>query len=133
MKLFRHSSPPWSLKWQQPREADGVGAAGGVEEVVEEAAVVVVSPTSPIKTKVRVRIKPERGQAPSTLIFRQESGPDVICISAGGKELSSVQSRRPAPGRIFTPKSLQNNERLTNSAKVTTISKIFKIYCMTKT
>ena len=101
--------------------------------MVEEAAVVVVSPTSPIKTKVRVRIKPELGQVPNTLIFPQESGPDVICISAGGKELSSVQSRRPAPGRIFAPKNLQNNEKLTNSAKVTTISKIFKIYCMTKT
>ena len=102
------------MKWQQPREADGVGVAGGV---AEEAVEVVVSQT-------RHRPKPDSpGREPSTLTFLQVTGQGVTCISGGEKELFSAQSRLLARGRMCTPRSLQSNEKLTNSAKLMTIWK----------
>ena len=99
---------------------------GAVEDGGGDAAEVAVEAAS------RNQNKRAPGVVPNIRIFPKASGKGVICIIAGGKVLFSVQNPQHVLGRIFTSRNLQNNERLTSSAKViqVTISRKFKIYCM---
>ena len=57
-------------------------------------------------------------RVPDTRIFHQETAlVSVECIINLVAEHFSVQTRLHVPGRTSTPRSLRNNEKLTNSAK----------------
>ena len=84
-----------------------------------------------VVSQTRRPTKPGPGLAPSTLTFLQVIGPDAICIIGGARELFSAQSHLHALGRISTLRNLQNSEKLTNSAEMMTILKLFKDCCMT--
>ena len=94
-----------------------VGAVAAVE------AVVVMAKAA--RTRIEIKIKTTRTRrqetmatgirAPDTLIFHQESGPDVASIIETEKMHIFVQSRRLARGRIFLSQEI---EKLTSSVKI---------------
>ena len=57
-------------------------------------------------------------EVPSILTFLLANGRGVVCISDGGGEVIFVRNPPLVRGRMSTPQSLQNNEKLTSSAKI---------------
>ena len=49
-------------------------------------------------------------------ICHPEPGPGARCTIGGGRRLSSARSRPRVRGRMFSSRSLQNNETVTSSA-----------------
>ena len=99
--------------------------AGPTEEAAAEvvvgavaavAAVVVMAKAA--RTRIEIKIKTIRTsrqetmaagiKVQDTLIFRQESGPDVASIIETGKMHISVQSRAHALGRMYSRQDLNN-------------------------
>ena len=86
--------------------------------VAEGVAAIEVVPVVEVTLAGPVQELPLQGRStrePSTLIFRLEIGPDVGCISSSGVLRTSVLSRRPAHGRIFTLQGHRNNDGPTSS------------------
>ena len=101
----------------------GAGPGGGATAVVvaEEAAEaveteVVPTPTTPI-VPVEVPAKGPATGVPDTQTSLRASGPDAPCISDSGKGLTFVQSPPPAPGRMFSPRDLQNETGTSSASK----------------
>ena len=82
--------------------------------VVVEAETVEVGGVVPKTLKLRQgAVVP----GPSTPIFRLETSAGVECTSNTGEMHFSVVTHPHVRGKMFTPKSLQNNEKSTNSTK----------------
>ena len=58
--------------------------------------------------------------APNIQICPKETNNGAVCISDGGKELFSVQTRPVAHGRMCTPPDLQNEKLTSSASKMTT-------------
>ena len=93
-------------------ESHGVEVA--IIGAVEGAETTVVAET-PVVVKVKVRGPNTREL--STLTFPLETGTGAPCISASGKMHTSVQSPPPAPGRMFSPRDLQNETGTSSALK----------------
>ena len=104
---------PFHTQFQKCQRSEVVAEEVIEEEVVEDEAV----EAQVEELQMDHNPNHQNTKVQSTLTFHLGSGGGVECISGGEEEVISAQSHLRVPGGMSTLPSLQNNEKLTNSAK----------------